>query len=116
MAGRSGLSINLEVIESMAAMAALEVKGVASMTARTVDIRNVISRRSVFKPVHAEIKNGAVVINLYINIARKANAKKVGEAVQLSVKDKVQSMTSNAVTKVNVNIMGVDFSEPESNQ
>ncbi len=113
MAGRSGLSINLEVIESMAAMAALEVQGVAAMAAKTVDIRNVISRRSVFKPVHAEIKNGAVVINLYITISKKANAKQVGEAVQLSVKDKVQSMTSNAVTKVNVNISGVDLTEPD---
>ncbi len=115
MAGRSGLSINLEVIESMAAMAALEVPGVAAMSPRTIDIRNVISRRSVLKPVHAEIKNGAVVINLYITIKRKANAKQVGEAVQLSVKDKVQSMTANAVTKVNVCITGVDFSEPKEN-
>ncbi|MBQ9769520.1 MAG: Asp23/Gls24 family envelope stress response protein [Clostridia bacterium] len=112
MAGRSGLSINLEVIESMAAMATLEVPGVAAMAAKTVDIRNVIARRSVFKPVHAEIKNGAVVINLYITISKTANAKQVGEAVQLSVKDKVQSMTSNAVTKVNVNIAGVDLTEP----
>ncbi len=113
MAGRSGLSINLEVIESMAAMAALEVPGVAAMAAKTVDIRNVISRRSVFKPVHAEIKNGAVVINLYITISKKANAKSVGEEVQISVKDKVQSMTSNAVTKVNVNITGIDLTEPD---
>ncbi len=116
MAGRSGLSINLEVIESMAAMAALEVSGVASMAAKTVDIRNVISRRSVFKPVHAEIKNGAVVINLYITISQNFNAKEVGEAVQLSVKDKVQSMTSNAVTKVNVHISGIDFTDDESDE
>ena len=113
MAGRSGLSINLEVIESMAAMAALEVDGVSAMAAKTMDIRNMIARRSVFKPVNAEIKNGAVVITLYITISKNANAKQVGEAVQVSVKDKVQSMTSNAVTKVNVHIAAEDLTDTD---
>lgn len=111
MAEKSGLSINLDVIESMAAMAALEVNGVSSMAPKTVDIKNVISRKSVFKPVRAEIKNGAVVITLYICVKHHVNAKQVAEAVQLGVKDKVQSMTSNAVTRVDVHIASVDLSE-----
>ena len=113
MAERSGLSINLAVIESMAAMAALEVAGVEAMAPRTVDIKNIVSKKSVLKPVRAEVKNGAVIITLYISISRHANAKQVGEAVQAGVKDKVQSMTGNAVTKVNVYIADVDLSEKE---
>lgn len=113
LAEHSGLSINLDVIESMAAMAALEISGVSAMSPRTVDIKNAISRKSVLKPVRAEVKNGAVVITLYITISKNANAKQVAEAVQNGVKDKVQSMTSNAVTKVNVHIADVDLSEEE---
>ena len=75
MAERTGLSINLDVIESMAAMAALEVNGVSSMAAKTVHIKNAFNSKPVFKPVRAEIKNGAVVINLHICISKNANAK-----------------------------------------
>lgn len=111
MATISGLSINLEVIESMAAMAALEVNGVSSMAAKKVDIKKAFSGKPVFKPVTAEIKNGAVVIDLHICVSKNFNAKQVAEAVQEGVKDKVQNMTSNAVTKINVHIAAVDLTE-----
>ena len=114
MAERTGLSINLDVIESIAAMAALEVNGVSSMAAKTVHIKNAFNSKPVFKPVRAEIKNGAVVINLHVCISKNANAKVVAEAVQANVKEKVQSMTSNAVTKVNVFIADIELEEPEA--
>lgn len=116
MATASGVSINLDVIESMAAMAALEVGGVSSMAPKKVDIKNALSGKSVFKPVRAEIKNGAVIIDLYICISKNFNAKQVAEAVQAGVKDKVQSMTSNAVTKVNVFVAAVDLAEAEEEE
>lgn len=112
MSEKSGLSINLDVIESMAAMAALEVPGVAAMAPRAFDIQKAISGKSVFKPVRTEIKNGAVVISLYIKVDNNHNVKEVAEAVQAGVKDKVQSMTSNAVTKVNVFVADIEL-EPE---
>lgn len=112
LANIGGLSINIEVIEQMAAMAALETSGVVAMSSQKLDVVNAISRRSVLKPVHAELKNGAVIINLYISILKTANAKQVAEAVQEGVKEKVQGMTGNAVTKVNVYVMdAVDVDE-----
>ena len=111
MATTSGLSINLDVIESMAAMAALEIKGVSSMASKRVDVKNAFTGRPVFKPVTAEIKNGAVNINLHICVSKNYNAKEVAEAVQEGVKDRVQNMTSNAVTKINVFIDAVDLTD-----
>ena len=113
LATTSGLSINLDVIESMAAMAALEISGVSSMANKKVDIKKAFSGKSVFKPVSAEIKNGAVVIDLHICVSKNFNAKQVAEAVQEGVKDRVQNMTSNAVTKINVYIAAVDLSEED---
>ena len=113
LATTSGLSINLDVIESMAAMAALEINGVSAMANKKVDIKKAFSGKSVFKPVSAEIKNGAVVINLHICVSKNFNAKQVAEAVQEGVKDRVQNMTSNAVTKINVYIAAVDLSEED---
>lgn len=116
MAERNGLSINIDVIESIAGMAALEVNGVSSMAAKRVDIKNALAGKSVFKPVSAEVKNGAVVIDLYICIAKQVNAKKVAEEVQVAVKDRVQSMTGNAVTKINVYVAAVDLTEKEDEE
>ncbi len=113
MANYSGLSINIEVLEQMAAMAALETKGVIAMSPKKIDVANAISRRSVLKPVHAEVKNGAVVINLYISVDKTGNAKTIAEETQASVKEKVQSMTGNAVTKVNVYVMDAAFPTEE---
>ncbi len=114
MAENSGLSINIEVIESMAAMAASEVSGVASMSPRRVDIKNAVSGKPIFKPVHAEIKNGAVIINVYICVEHNANAKQVAEAVQDGVKEKVQNMSGNAITKVNVTVADIKLEEEQA--
>ena len=105
MSNYSGLSINIEVLEKMAAMAALETNGVVAMCPRRVDVASALTRGSVLKPVHAEVKNGAVVIDLYISITKTGNAKTIAEETQASVKEKLQNMTGNAVTKVNVYVM-----------
>lgn len=111
MAEKSGLSINVEVIESMASMAALEVAGVDSLAAKSLDLKKAVSGKSVFKAVKAEMKNGAVIINLYIRLAKDANARATAEAVQENVKEKVQTMTGNAITSVNVYIADVIIEE-----
>lgn len=111
MAEKSGLSINVEVIESMASMAALEVAGVDSLAAKSLDLKKAVSGKSVFKAVKAEMKNGAIIINLYIRLAKDANARQVAEAVQENVKEKVQTMTGNAISEVNVYIADVVIEE-----
>ncbi len=114
MAIISGLSINIEVLEKMAAMAALETSGVAGLVPKKIAVANAVSLKPVLKTVHAEVKNGAVQINIYISIYKGNNAKEVAEATQESVKEKVQSMTGSAVTKVNVFVM--DTAEPQEEE
>ena len=114
MAENSGLSINIEVIENMAAMAAAEVSGVAKLSPRRVYIKNAVAGKPIFKPVHAEVKNGAVIINVYICVDKNANAKQVAEAVQDGVKEKVQNMSGNAVTKVNVTVADIKLDDEKA--
>ena len=111
MAEKSGLSINVEVIESMASMAALEVAGVDSLAAKSLDLKKAVAGKSVFKAVKAEMKNGAVSINVYIRLAKDANARETAEAVQENVKEKVQTMTGNAITSVNVYVADIVMDE-----
>ena len=46
---------------------------------------------------------------VYIIVAKEANVKQVAEKVQENVKDKVQTMTGTAVTKVNVTVADIKF-------
>ena len=48
------------------------------------------------------VDNGALLLNVYINVRDDVKVKAVAEEVQKNVKDKVQSMTGNAVARVNV--------------
>ena len=75
MENRSNLAINSDVIENMATIAVKEVEGVAGLTEKGMDLKNVLN-----------------------------NAKTVAENVQKNVKEKLQSMTGNAITRVDVTI------------
>ncbi len=107
-----GVSINRDVVEQIAKLATLEVEGVAGMTAGTpVDIKRFMKKGNPKGCVDVAIDNGAIVVDTYIDIKEGAKPKSVAEAVQENVKDKVQSMTGNAVSSVNVHICGVEFAE-----
>lgn len=104
------LSINPEVLEQMAAMAAMEVEGVVGMAPGPVDVR-ALGNGKLLKSVVVSEKNGAAVLNVYIKIAGTAVARTVAEAVQKSVKEKLQNMTGNAITRVNVTVGDVVFED-----
>ncbi|MEE0839240.1 MAG: Asp23/Gls24 family envelope stress response protein [Acutalibacteraceae bacterium] len=107
MERKSNLTINAEVIEQMATIAAKEVEGVAGLAENGIDLKNVLNRGKIFKPVHVTEKNGAVALDIHIKVYESANAKTVAENVQKSVKEKLQNMTGNAITRVDVTVADV---------
>ncbi len=104
MERKSNLTINAEVLENMATIAVKEVEGVAGLAEKGVDLKNALNRGKIFKPVHVTEKNGAVTLDIHVKIYQSANAKQVAEALQKNVKEKLQSMTGNAITRVDVTI------------
>ena len=107
MESRSNLTINAEVLENMATIAVKEVEGVAGLAEKGVDLNNILNRGKMFKPVHVTEKNGAVALDIHIKIYQSANAKQVAENVQQSVKEKLQNMTGNAITRVDVTVADI---------
>ena len=108
MQRNSNLTINADVIEQMAAIATKEVEGVAGLAEKGIDIKIVLNRCKIYKAVHVTEKNGAVALDIHIKIYESANAKQVAEAVQINIKEKLQSMTGNAITRVNVTVDDVE--------
>ena len=108
MESRSNLTINSQVLENMATIAVKEVEGVAGLAEKGVDLKNVLNRGKIFKPVHVTEKNGAVALDIHIKIYQNAKAKQVAENVQKSVKEKLQNMTGNAITRVDVTVADIE--------
>lgn len=108
------LGINTDVIEKMVSLAALEVDGVAAMANRSLDITGMINSGSAFKPAKITVRNGVVSIDVYISVKDGVKVKEVAETVQINVKDKVQDMTGNAITNVNVHIADLVAAETEA--
>ena len=113
---RTELSVSTEVLEKMAELAAKEVDGVAGVSKRTMDLKGIIKTKNAFKGIKVENINGAIEISAYICIKQNAKAKEVAEKVQQNIKDKIQTMTGNAVTRVNVSIADIEIENNEEKE
>ena len=105
----NSLAINNEAIAKIAAMATLEVEGVAGLGKRPIELKNARSllsgaRNNHSKSIGIVVDNGALMFDIFVKINNTAKLKVVADNIQSNVKDKVQSMTGNAVARVNVHI------------
>ncbi|MBE6787292.1 MAG: Asp23/Gls24 family envelope stress response protein [Ruminococcaceae bacterium] len=116
MENKTTLSINTEVLKKMAKIAATEVTGVAGISNRNIDLKGAIKSKNPFAGVKIESVNGALEIGVYIIVKKDANVKEVAKKVQENVKDKIQSMTGSAVTKVNVTVADIEFEKAEAEE
>ena len=110
---KTELSVNTEVLEKMAEIAAKEVDGVAGLSKKSIDLKGIVKTKNAFKGVKVENINGAIEISVYICVKHNAKAREVAERVQSNIKDKIQTMTGNAVTQVNVNIADIEIEKED---
>ena len=103
------LSINTEVLRKMAEIATLEVDGVASIAKKNYDLKDAVKAKSPMQGIKIESVNGALQLGIYITVKKDAKVKEVAAKVQENVKDKIQTMTNTAVTRVNVVVADIAF-------
>lgn len=108
------LSINTEVLRKMAEIATLEIEGVAAIAKKNYDLKDAVKAKSPMQGIKIESVNGALEIGIFITVKKDAKVKDVADKVQENVKDKIQTMTNTAVTKVNVIIADIVFDESKS--
>ena len=105
------LKISKNVVTTIAHAAALEVDGVSRLSASQVDIKGMIAKRQIPKPVSVTIVDGLVEIELHLFLKNDVKIPNVSESVQRSVKEAVQNMTDITVSNVNLIIEGIDFDQ-----
>ncbi len=107
------LSINTEVLRKMAEIAILVVEGVAAIAKKNYDLKDAVKAKGPFQGIKIESVNGALQIGIYITVKKEAKVKDVAAKVQENVKDKIQTMTNTAVTRVNVVVADIVFGGEE---
>ena len=103
------VEINDDVIAVIAAVAAMEVEGVASMAGNiTADIVAKLGMKKLSMGVKVTVSENSMVIDLSLNLEYGTNILEASKAVQSKVKSSVENMTGLNVDVVNVNIASVE--------
>ena len=99
-----------EVVAIIAALAATEVDGVASMVGNiTNEIVSKLGMKSLSKGVKVDILENIVTVSLALNIKYGCPVMEVSGKVQEKVKVAIENMTGLQVADVNVKIVNVDI-------
>ena len=99
-----------EVVASIAALAALQVQGVAAMYhpgAQPID--RIVRRSQAHRGVRVELREAALHVDLWIVMEAGGNVPLVGAAVQRRVAEAIDRMLAMRVAEVNVFVSEVIF-------
>ena len=104
-----------EVVAIIAALAATEVEGVASMTGNiTNELISRLGMKNLSKGVKVDVLEGVVTVSLALNMKYNYSIMDVSAKVQEKVKSAVENMTGLEVADVNVKVAGVEMESQES--
>ena len=103
-----------EVVAIIAALAATEVEGVASMAGNiTNELISRLGMKNLSKGVKVDVLEGVVTVSLALN-KYGSSIKDTTLKVQEKVKSAVENMTGLEVADVNVKVAGVEMESQES--
>ena len=101
-----------EVVAIIAALAATEVEGVASMAGNiTNDLIARLGMKNLSRGVKVDVLEGIVTVSLALVLKYGSNIMDVSAKIQEKVKAAVENMTGLTVADVNIRIAGVDMGE-----
>ena len=109
-ASLSEVKIADEVVAIIAALAATEVDGVASMAGNiTNELISRLGMKNLSKGVKVDVLEGVVTVSLSLNLKYNYSIMDVSAKVQEKVKNAVENMTGLEVADVNIKVAGVEM-------
>ena len=103
-----------EVVAIIAALAATEVEGVASMAGNiTNEVIGKLGIKNLSKGVKVDVLEGVVTVSLALNLKYNDNIMDVTGKVQEKVKNAVENMTGLEVADVNIKVAGVEMEKQD---
>ena len=112
-AGKGEVKIADEVVAIIAALAATEVEGVASMAGNiTNELISRLGMKNLSKGVKVDVLEGVVTVSLTLNLKYNYSVVVSGK-VQEKVKNAIENMTGLEVADVNIKVAGVEMENQE---
>lgn len=103
-----------EVVAIIAALAATEVEGVASMAGNiTNELVGKLGMKNLSKGVKVDVLEGVVTVSLALNLKYNYSIMDISSKVQEKVKNAVENMTGLEVADVNIKVAGVEMENQE---
>ena len=113
-AGKGEVKIADEVVAIIAALAATEVEGVASMAGNiTNELISRLGMKNLSKGVKVDVLEGVVTVSLTLNLKYNYSVVEVSGKVQENVKNAIENMTGLEVADVNIKVAGVEMENQE---
>lgn len=113
-AGKGEVKIADEVVAIIAALAATEVEGVASMAGNiTNELISRLGMKNLSKGVKVDVLEGVVTVSLTLNLKYNYSVVEVSGKVQEKVKNAIENMTRLEVADVNIKVAGVEMENQE---
>ena len=113
-AGKGEVKIADEVVAIIAALAATEVEGVASMAGNiTNELISRLGMKNLSKGVKVDVLEGVVTVSLTLNLKYNYSVVEVPGKVQEKVKNAIENMTGLEVADVNIKVAGVEMENQE---
>lgn len=111
---QGSIHISEEVIASIAAVAAVEVDGVASLAANPgSDFAELLGRKNLSKGVQLQLNESGVTAAVSILVKYGYAIQDVAKAVQDAVMSSVEATTGLSVEAVDVHVRGIAFVKAE---
>lgn len=113
-ASKGEIKIADEVVAIIAALAATEVEGVASMAGNiTNELIGKLGMKNLSKGVKVDVLEGIVTVSLALNLKYNYSIVEVSARVQEKVKNAIENMTGLEVADVNIKVAGVEMESRE---
>ena len=113
-AGKGEVKIADEVVAIIAALAATEVEGVASMAGNiTNELISRLGMKNLSKGVKVDVLEGVVTVSLTLNLKYNYSVVEVSGKVQEKVKNAIEILTGLEVADVNIKVAGVEMENQE---
>ena len=113
-ASKGEIKIADEVVAIIAALAATEVEGVASMAGNiTNELIGKLGMKNLSKGVKVDVREGIVTVSLALNLKYNYSIVEVSARVQEKVKNAIENMTGLEVADVNIKVAGVEMESQE---
>ena len=113
-ASKGEIKIADEVVAIIAALAATEVEGVASMAGNiTNELIGKLGMKNLSKGVKVDVLEGIVTVSLALNLKYYYSIVEVSARVQEKVKNAIENMTGLEVADVNIKVAGVEMESQE---